>query len=190
MRAGVLGARLPAPSSGGGVFAAVTSSPIHPAGPAEAPEPLVRSRHGCHLKPEPWAQGSTPRPPVWGLVSPSLRPGPAGARLQGQRGPVVRVLREVVARTPSPAQGGPGLVLDTPPGCAGWGRCRGAQDGGRGWGGPPKRPPLKGECCQEGEVRAADAALSRGTFPRLPQAPRSTATPSWPGGGLLLSLCP
>ncbi|CAI9169055.1 unnamed protein product, partial [Rangifer tarandus platyrhynchus] len=27
--------------SGGGVFAAVTSSPIHPAGPAEAPEPLA-----------------------------------------------------------------------------------------------------------------------------------------------------
>ena len=37
--AGVLGARLPTPRSAGGVFAAVTSSPIRPAGPAEALNP-------------------------------------------------------------------------------------------------------------------------------------------------------
>ena len=60
---------------------------------------------------------------------------------------------------------------------------------GAGGGWTPQRPPLKGDYCQEGEVQAADTAHSRVTLPRLPQAPQSTSTPSWPGGGLLLSLC-
>lgn len=54
---------------------------------------------------------------------------------------------------------------------------------------PPERPPLKGECREEGEVQAADAAHSRVAFPRLPQAPQNTSTPPGLEEGLSLSLC-
>ena len=110
----------------------------HPSSrPCRGPEPLVRSQRGCHLKPEPWAQGSTPRPPVWGLVSPSLCPGLAGARLQGQRGPVVRVLREVVAQTPSPCTGEPWSCAQHAPGVGGVGTLQASPGWGPVGGGPP-----------------------------------------------------
>ena len=73
-------------------------------------------------------------------------------------------------------------MLDSPPGWAGWGCYRAAQDGGVD---PPERLPPKGECREEGEVQAADAAHFHVAFLRPPPAPQNTTTPSRPGGGAL-----
>ena len=71
-RAEVLGAWLPAPRSAGGVFAAVTSSPIRPAGPAGALNPRLGAGMAAT-----YSQSSGPRAPLPGRLSGAWSPCPS-----------------------------------------------------------------------------------------------------------------
>lgn len=122
----------PAPGSAG-VCLALPPAPPPIRQPHRVPGTLLRSQHGCRLKPGPWAQALPPGC-LSGAWSPHPLPRASGAHLQGHRGALAS-------------------FSTCPPGWAGQGCYRGAQDGGVD---PPPRATAS-----EGQVQGGGRSAGR-----------------------------